>query len=94
MAEHTSISDKGMNVTEEQLPPRVLDLHARLLQLRHSKPFRPFRILLKNGKRVAVRKPLWFAFRGNRLRVIPNGGVGLMFTFDEVDSIEVAKKRR
>ncbi|MGA2584618.1 MAG: hypothetical protein ABSG31_15185, partial [Tepidisphaeraceae bacterium] len=60
----------------------------------HEKPFRRFRIVLKNGERHNVDDRFWFAFRDDRLMVLPNGGVSKQMKFQDVDRVEVIKSKR
>jgi hypothetical protein len=73
---------------------KIESMQLELRRLRHAKPFRRFRIVLKNGEKHTVGKPLWFAFRDNDLLVLPNGGVSKQMKFQDVDRVEVIKSKR
>jgi hypothetical protein len=68
---------------------RLKELESRLLELRKQKPFHPFRVLMKDGSEHAVGERLWFAFGGNTLVVLPNGGLTRILKLDQVESLEL-----
>ena len=73
---------------------KVKSLQAELRELRMRKPFRPFRIVTKDGKRYTVGRPLWFAFNEDKLLVLKNGGVGQEMKFTDVETVEIVKRKR
>jgi hypothetical protein len=68
---------------------KIESLKETLSELRSRKPFQPFLIVTKDGRQFPVVKPLWFGFGGDRLGVMPDGGLNHFMKFDEIDSVEV-----
>jgi len=60
----------------------------QLLHLRRSKTFTPFVIVLKDGRRVEVKRRLQFAFHEDRILVVDPRDVSDIFPTAEVDHIE------
>jgi hypothetical protein len=62
-------------------------------QLRRSKPFRQFQIVMNDGTKHRVRKPLWFACSDECILVLPRPGSAGLLKFKDVDHIEVPKRK-
>jgi hypothetical protein len=68
-------------------------LFEELRALKLQKPFRPFRIVTKEGKHYTVGQWLWVAFNETQLVVLPNGGPSRYMKISDVDSVAVIKRK-
>jgi hypothetical protein len=72
---------------------RVKNLQAELRELRKTDPFRPFKVIMKDGKSYKVGQRFWFAFNDNEMVVLPDGDINVHLKFDDVDSVKPVKTR-
>lgn len=70
---------------------KIAGFKTKLREFRVQKPFQPFQIVTKDGRRFIVVKPLWFGFGGDTVGVMPDGDLNHFMKFDEVDSVELLK---
>ena len=73
---------------------RIKNLQDELRELRKKEPFRPFKVVMKDGKSYTVRQRLWYAFNDKGMVVLPDGDINKHLKFDDVDSVKLVKKRR
>jgi len=72
---------------------RVKNLQNELRELRTKEPFRPFKVVMKDGKSYTVRQRLWYAFNDKGMVVLPDGDTNKHLKFDDVDSVKLVRKR-
>jgi uncharacterized protein (DUF302 family) len=76
------------------LTRRIKNLQNELRELRMSQPFRPFKVVMKDGKSYTVRQRLWYAFNDKGMVVLPDGDTNKHLKFDDVDSVKPVKNRK
>ena len=65
----------------------------QLRRFKENQPFKPFMVILKDGKSYTVGDRWWFACNDISMVVIPKGDVTRYLKFDEVESFKPVKKR-
>ena len=73
---------------------RIKNLQDELRELRTSQPFRPFKVVMKDGSSYPVLQRLWYAFNDKGMVVLPDGDTNKQVKFDDVDSVKPVKKRK
>jgi hypothetical protein len=67
---------------------------SQLRRFKENHPFKPFKVILKDGKSYIVGDRWWFACNDISMVVAPNGGLTKYLKFDEVESFKPIPKRR
>ena len=65
-----------------------MNLNERFAELRRSKPFHPFRIMLTDGRAVEVKEPLAFGWNEIMVMVAQEGRAAVRLRVEEISGIE------
>ena len=85
------LGGRGSSSTRERvrLPPRKnLMTHDQLVNLLHTRPFRPYRLRTASGREIPISHPESIAYGGERTAVVVSGDRWEILDISLVESIE------